>query len=61
MSKLPENRRPYDPAKAARDRAAAASERPTVALTQDQRMGRRPLLRPDRPKGATIEDPDSRD
>lgn len=27
MAKLPDNRRPYDPAKAARDRASAAAEK----------------------------------
>jgi hypothetical protein len=59
MSKLPENRRPYDPAKAARDRAAALSERPTVALTADQLRGRRPLLRPEPPRNEDSRTEDS--
>lgn len=54
MSKAPDKRTPYDPAKAARDRAAAAAERAPVALTRDQRMGRRPLLRPE--KSTTADD-----
>jgi hypothetical protein len=51
MAKLPEHRRPYDPAKAMRDRAAAESERPVVPLTPDQRRGKRPLLRPEPSRG----------
>lgn len=48
MSKAPEKRVPFDPAKAARERAAA-SERVAPVLTRDQRMGKRPLLRPEKP------------
>jgi hypothetical protein len=49
MSKAPEKRTPFDPAKAARERAAAASERAPTALTREQRMGKRPLLRAEKP------------
>jgi hypothetical protein len=48
MSKAPEKRTPYDPAKAARERAAASSERAPTVLTREQRMGRRPLLLPEK-------------
>lgn len=47
MARIPDKRQPFDPAKAARERAAASSER-TVTLTPAQRMGKRPLLRPDK-------------
>ena len=46
MAKLPENRRPYDPAKAARDRAAALAEKPATPLTLQQRTVRKHGLRP---------------
>jgi hypothetical protein len=49
MSKAPDKRTPFDPAKAARERAAAASERAPTTLTREQRMGKRPLLRPEKP------------
>lgn len=49
MSKAPDKRTPFDPAKAARERAAAAAERAPVVLTREQRMGKRPLLRPEKP------------
>lgn len=49
MSKAPDKRAPFDPAKAARDRAAA-TERAPVVLSREQRMGKRPLLRPEKPK-----------
>lgn len=49
MARLPDKRQPFDPARAARERAAAAAERPTAALTPAQRAGKRPLLRPDKP------------
>jgi len=45
MAKLPDNRRPYDPAKAARDRNAAA-EKPAAPLTLQQRTVRKHGLRP---------------
>ena len=48
MSKAPDKRTPYDPAKAARERAAASSERAPTVLTREQRMGRRPLLLPEK-------------
>ena len=48
MAKLPDSRRPYDPAKAARDRANAVQEAP-VQLTYEQRKSmRRPLLLPEK-------------
>lgn len=50
MAKVPDKRAPFDPAKAARERAAALSERAPPPLTRDQRMGKRPLLRPEKPK-----------
>ena len=54
MARLPDKRQPFDPAKAARERAAAAAERPTIALTAAQRLGKRPLLR--EPKSVKEED-----
>jgi hypothetical protein len=44
MAKLPDNRRPYDPAKAARDRAK--QETVIAPLTPQQRSVRKPGLRP---------------
>ena len=44
MAKLPDNRRPYDPAKAARDRAKQGSV--IAPLTPQQRSVRKPGLRP---------------
>lgn len=49
MSKAPEKRTPFDPAKAARERAAAAAERAPAPLTREQRLGKRPLLRAEKP------------
>jgi hypothetical protein len=44
MAKMPDNRRPFDPAKAARDRA---KQETTIApLTPQQRSVRKPGLRP---------------
>lgn len=45
MAKLPDNRRPFDPAKAARDRNAAAEKGP-APLTLAQRSVRKAGLRP---------------
>lgn len=50
MAKVPDKRAPFDPAKAARERAAVASERTPPPLTREQRLGKRPLLRPEKPK-----------
>lgn len=50
MARIPDKRQPFDPAKAARDRAAAAAERPAVALTLAQHRARRPLLRAEKPR-----------
>jgi len=47
--KLPAGRQPFDPARAARERAAATAQRPSVELTAAQRLGKRPLLRPEKP------------
>jgi hypothetical protein len=44
MAKLPDNRRPFDPAKAARDRAKQDTE--IAPLTPQQRSVRKPGLRP---------------
>ncbi len=49
MARIPDKRQPFDPAKAARDRAAAAAERPAVTLTLAQHRAKRPLLRPEKP------------
>jgi hypothetical protein len=49
MARIPDKRQPFDPARAARERNAAASERPVTALTPAQRLGKRPLLRPEKP------------
>ena len=51
MARIPDKRQPFDPAKAARDRAAAAAERPAVTLTLAQHRAKRPLLRPEKPPG----------
>lgn len=48
MAKLPDNRRPFDPAKAARDRAKAEIVIPP--LTPQQRSVRKPGLRPIAPR-----------
>ncbi len=48
MAKLPDNRRPYDPAKAARDRAK--QETVIAPLTPQQRSVRKPGLRPVAPR-----------
>ena len=56
MAKLPDHRRPFDPAKAARDRAAS---QPAVAppMTLKQRMAaRRPLLLPEKPKAGSADE-----
>lgn len=50
MARNPDKRQPFDPAKAARDRAAAASQRPAVTLTLAQHKAKRPLLRPEKPR-----------
>lgn len=44
MSKLPENRRPFDPAKAMRDRNNA--ERVVEPVSVQQRLAKRSYLRP---------------
>lgn len=50
MAKLPDNRRPYDPAKAMRERnAAAAAAKGGTPLTVEQRTPRRHGVRPDKP------------
>ncbi len=50
MAKLPDNRRPYDPAKAMRERnAAAAAAQGATPLTAEQRTPRRHGVRPDKP------------
>lgn len=47
MAKLPDNRRPFDPAKAMRERnAAAAAAKGDTPLTIEQRTPRRHGLRP---------------
>jgi hypothetical protein len=46
MTKLPENRRPFDPAKAMRDRNNA--ERLVEPVTVQQRLAKRPHLRPEK-------------
>jgi hypothetical protein len=46
MAKLPDNRRPFDPAKAARDRNAAAEAAKSTPLTLEQRTVRKHGLRP---------------
>lgn len=46
MTKLPESRRPYDPAKAMRDRNNA--ERIVEPVTMQQRLSKRSYLRPEK-------------
>jgi hypothetical protein len=53
MKKSPDHRRPFDPAKAMRERNAQAPAEP-VTLTLKQRMAmKRPLLRPETPPAET--------
>lgn len=49
MARLPDKRQPFDPARAARERNLASAERPAPELTAQQRLGKRPLLRPEKP------------
>ena len=49
MARTPDKRPPYDPAKAMRERAAAEAQRAAPALTNAQKLARRPLLRPEKP------------
>ena len=46
--KLPNNRQPFDPAKAARERANAAQEAPIQLTYAERKAMRRPLLLPDK-------------
>ncbi len=56
MARTPDKRQPYDPAKAMRERAAAAAQRPTQTLTNAQKLAGRPLLRPEKPAAADSEE-----
>ncbi len=56
MARTPDKRQPYDPAKAMRERAAAAAQRPTQTLTNAQKLAGRPLLRPEKPATPDSED-----
>jgi hypothetical protein len=50
MAKLPDNRKPYDPAKAMRDRNNQENVKEPVQLSLQQRMAlKRPVLRPQKP------------
>jgi len=49
MARTPDKRQPYDPGKAMRERAAAEAARAAPALTNAQKLARRPLLRPEKP------------